>query len=440
MRIRRWLSILLILVWLVILALLYFLSSFFISYEPAVGVWLMIVTVCLTVMPILFRKPASGRLMRSLRYLSLCVFLIAFSYVAFTFLPVSLPWPAGAPALAFQGNSSDVKHTRVVPTFDTPLQAEKNILWYASFQATWDALRRDKLEGAPVRLAASQTIADRLNKAQLTSEVLPPEHYAVAGCASEDFLNRIKQETTTRFPEFTFFLADSDALPADATLLAYAFLRAHVPFRLPYKREKAGMLFEGGNGQSKQVGAFGLRQADRGKYSDLREQVQVLYVDDVGARPEEYLLDISLGSDIQLLLARVPRGDTLQATWDYIQSKIASVTSVYPWDKHFFLLDILLVPEMNWKLNHHFKELEGKEKALLNPVDCGGYISQARQVVSFTLDSSGARLRSETLSFDKHPVRHFVFDKPFLLALQRRDADTPYFVMWVDNPELLSPV
>jgi hypothetical protein len=32
-----------------------------------------------------------------------------------------------------------------------------------------------------------------------------------------------------------------------------------------------------------------------------------------------------------------------------------------------------------------------------------------------------------------------VFDKPFLVVLERADAMSPYFVMWVDNPELLVP-
>jgi hypothetical protein len=30
-----------------------------------------------------------------------------------------------------------------------------------------------------------------------------------------------------------------------------------------------------------------------------------------------------------------------------------------------------------------------------------------------------------------------VFDKPFLIMLQIRDADAPYFALWVANPELL---
>ena len=33
-----------------------------------------------------------------------------------------------------------------------------------------------------------------------------------------------------------------------------------------------------------------------------------------------------------------------------------------------------------------------------------------------------------------------VFDKPFLIMLQRKDAEMPYFALWVDNTELLMPI
>jgi len=32
-----------------------------------------------------------------------------------------------------------------------------------------------------------------------------------------------------------------------------------------------------------------------------------------------------------------------------------------------------------------------------------------------------------------------IFDTPFLVLMQRVDAQTPYFALWVDNPELLVP-
>ncbi len=32
---------------------------------------------------------------------------------------------------------------------------------------------------------------------------------------------------------------------------------------------------------------------------------------------------------------------------------------------------------------------------------------------------------------------NFIFDRPFLIVVKKRGAERPFFVMWVDNAELL---
>lgn len=73
------------------------------------------------------------------------------------------------------------------------------------------------------------------------------------------------------------------------------------------------------------------------------------------------------------------------------------------------------------------------------------YIEEAVQLIRFQLDDSGAILESDAavvmLNGDEPPPepRRFVFDRPFLLYLQQRQAKQPYFVMWVENPDVLVP-
>jgi hypothetical protein len=36
--------------------------------------------------------------------------------------------------------------------------------------------------------------------------------------------------------------------------------------------------------------------------------------------------------------------------------------------------------------------------------------------------------------------RHLRFDRPFLICVKKREANaTPFFLMWVDNAELMQP-
>jgi hypothetical protein len=35
---------------------------------------------------------------------------------------------------------------------------------------------------------------------------------------------------------------------------------------------------------------------------------------------------------------------------------------------------------------------------------------------------------------------YYLFDKPFLVYMKKRGAEHPFFVMWVDNAELLDKI
>ncbi len=68
----------------------------------------------------------------------------------------------------------------------------------------------------------------------------------------------------------------------------------------------------------------------------------------------------------------------------------------------------------------------------------------AAQNTVFEMNEKGVELKSEAhMAFgcaaEEEPVpKHkMIFDKPFLILMQRREARVPYFALWVDNPEVL---
>jgi serine protease inhibitor len=68
-----------------------------------------------------------------------------------------------------------------------------------------------------------------------------------------------------------------------------------------------------------------------------------------------------------------------------------------------------------------------------------------RQLVQFKFNEEGAKLKSEAVAVTKsailvgHESPQLIFDKPFLILMERKGAANPYFALWVDNPELLVP-
>lgn len=97
----------------------------------------------------------------------------------------------------------------------------------------------------------------------------------------------------------------------------------------------------------------------------------------------------------------------------------------------------MLVPNLNWSLSHHFSQLEGADKRLLNEGFESFFIGAAMQTVEFRLERSGVELESEAGVAIRGLTPDFYFDHPFLIVVKKRGAERPFFVMWVDNAELL---
>ena len=136
------------------------------------------------------------------------------------------------------------------------------------------------------------------------------------------------------------------------------------------------------------------------------------------------------------------RGDTLATTLSELQRKIArfhsevvskNATSEEALDEG----EGLRVPTMHWRIEHHFKDLEGKKLDLGGPADVP--VQTACQSIDFRLDSEGAGIASSARIAAKVAtrLRDFTFNRPFLIYLKKRESERPFFVMWVDNAELL---
>jgi hypothetical protein len=358
-------------------------------------------------------------------------------------------------SMSFSGSSSRLKETTVVATLDCPLPAGKNVIWCSSFQLAWNTLR-DNIVGGPVLLTGAGDLADRLNSAKGSQDDLDASSYFItAALADDNVQKRIATEMARRFssasaPTFSDLGSDD--------LVMYAYLEAEAEFRYPFENDRNGMEFRGSNGRKKTVASFGVWD-DSPRYDKLREQVQVLYhsfSSDPNASssdpnrvlpmflPEidEFAVDLCRHTQpYQIVLARIDPAPTLAQTLAELNEKIArfAMSEAYDELKRLDEADRLFVPEMFWEVEHRFADLEGKKLANLGAG--GAPIKLAEQLIRFRLDRCGAVLKSRvslvmTLGISR--ARTFSFDQPFLVYMKKRDANQPFFVMWVDNAELLT--
>jgi hypothetical protein len=185
-----------------------------------------------------------------------------------------------------------------------------------------------------------------------------------------------------------------------------------------------------------------VRKKDDYAYYGLREQVEVMHCSDEwpseGSVPREFAVDpCKDSSPNQVVLARIDRKATLAGTLAEVEQK----ASAYPsdeWSRELGPNEVLLVPNVRFRIYHRFAELEGQDKLFLNAGFESYWIARAAQMMDFRLDRSGAELRSEAKICCLPEPRYFILDRPFLIVMKKRGAGTPFLVIWVDNAELLS--
>ena len=359
----------------------------------------------------------------------LILFCIA-GYILYLRRDKSLPAPTLNPT--FVGDSAELKTTKIFATLDAPIEKGKNTIWCASFLCAWKSLETD-LAKEPVSLEGSPELAELLNKAADPRPNIPQDIlYTAVGWNDKGIIQKIHDDLKKNFPdaappEFPEILPDS--------FVAYAYLEASLKFTIPYFQNRKPMIFTDSTGRQTEVNSFGIRKEDDYAYDKLRNQPRILYMSrDEQYDLEECIIDLDHASEpIQIILALIEPRANLAETIESLNTKVAGEkeqNTISP-------VDVMLVPDIYFRISHHYSEIEWKkfENAALE----NQQLDAAMQDISFRLDRSGAELKSEAKEYCKPAETYFIFNRPFLICMKTRGTKEPFFVMWVDNAELLNP-
>jgi hypothetical protein len=167
---------------------------------------------------------------------------------------------------------------------------------------------------------------------------------------------------------------------------------------------------------------------------EVREQVRVLDY----RNTNDFVIELKTKSvSDKLILAKVAPKETLAETVNGVCRRIES-KGQEPAE-----FNRLVIPKTDFALTRTYEEFLGKTLILKRSAEWNLPVVIAEQLVRFRLDERGAMLQSEAAvavnsAMSAEPI-DLVFDKPFLILLQRVDAGAPYFALWIDNAELLAP-
>jgi len=353
-------------------------------------------------------------------------------------------------------DSADLKQTSVVATLDSPLPKYQNIIWCSTFQMTWDILK-NHIIGEPVEVPGAEELADLLNSAEFSDKDIENESYfAAAGLLGEGIIEEIQDEMAQLFPsEPAPVFNDMNGLLPEM-IIAYSFLNTDIEFEHPFYVNNRRFDFQSSDGMVTEVASFCSRS-----FSDssdmVREQVDILYYKpgDQGIETE-FAVDLcKYTNPYQVVLACVPQHKTLGKTVAYVEQKFSEFMQDPSYEELRKLQPItlhsryqrraetLVVPDVLYKLTHHFAELEGRAIGNQPWLEQVYLMGKAMQVTDFTLGMTGIILNSDRYIFvpisgGLQQPRHFHFNRPFLIYIKKRELSaSPFFVMWVNNAELM---
>ncbi len=348
------------------------------------------------------------------------------------------------PQISFDGDSSRLKYTTIVPTLDTPVTESRNVVWFGGFQAAWEELR-SQLGPEPPRFAKPNALLERLNSATMSPDGLH-NTFAAAGSIRSGVVEQIRKEMSAHFPNLV--VPELPDGPATA-LVAFAALNAGIEFTHRFVNYPGGLEFTEGEGGKTTVRAFGISPEQRYTgWDTFREQVKVLYYQAPEASDcrGEFVLDLDRDSHAtQVIVARLPWQGTLQKTIDLAKARVSYFQSAKkkkdtPDPVRLTEVDELAVPVMHWRIEHHFRDLEGTDRPFVREGGKGEFLATAMEVLHLAMDRGQLAVPySGTVAIDRAKLvgRKFHCSGPFLLYLKQRYASTPYFALWVDNDELL---
>ena len=333
----------------------------------------------------------------------------------------------------FPGTDADaLTHTLVTAHLGAEISKGRNLLWCGTFQLAWNEACR--LTGGDLQFQKEHSMIAALNKHSFTKESLDePSYVAMAGFVKEDIHEKIRKAVEVKFRGVfkPRFIPDKGLTPRPQDFVAYACLYKKLSFAIPFERPEEELRFRG-----VLVPAFGL-----GPYKPSLKKVyaQVSILD--YQSEADFIIELKTQSDSdRLILAKVQPESNLADTLTSVGKRVvtgqveSAVTN-----------DILLVPRIKLDLTRRYSELEGLR---LVPQASGVakdlVLMSAVQNTKFEMNERGAELESEAhMAFacdkqrDPIPKHRMIFDKPFLILMQRRDGKTPYFAFWVENPEAL---
>lgn len=332
---------------------------------------------------------------------------------------------------------------RELPTIRLPIDTEKmptstyvwslykgNYIRGGAMNLAWNELV-DNIVGEPIRLQTTpegERIMHIFNAGYFTKKDLDEESYYVKSGFWAETVETINKESKEKFPEKSFSdIPTSQFWEND--IISYAYFFKNLKYK--EKFEESSFIF---NSTDK------IKSITPTKYSIVKN---IKYRND-----DMFIVQIELeNKDDELYLAKgfdmsAPDKVVTALQTQLESTKRESLKSNRAYDDYFN------APMISLSMEREYRELLGAE--ILNTINkTNDYvIKMMKEKIHFDMDEVGVKVENEaiiwalaaSIGIDEKTVRNFILDKPYWIIMKKVDSNNPYFILGVNNTEIMKKV
>jgi len=322
-----------------------------------------------------------------------------------------------------EGQFIDFQNTIIIPHKNLEIQNNKNIIYCSSFEISWNKIR-DEILKSPVLLDKHVAWVDYLNKLPKNNSISSDYISAIVGFVKDDILSKIQSELKEKFN----FHYNPDYELNETDILSVAYLKKEIKFYKALNEDFGDekLLFNG----TTDVDFFGVSHGteDPTYKSKLRVHDYI--------NKDDFIFEIETKSNKdEVYFAKISPELTLEETYQKVIERINKNNLEFLGHD-----EEVRIPYIKFFIKKEFNEVEGAK--ILNEDFNNYFIGRAIQIINFDLNESGITVESiaetySSLCYIREPKK-LIFDKPFLIIIKEKEKEEPYFLMWINNTELMS--
>lgn len=312
-----------------------------------------------------------------------------------------------------------------------------NYVYGAAMNLAWNDLK-DNIIHEPIKLNTTDLAAlkttDLFNSEFFTKDDLDEASYYIKSGYGQGTVDQINRESRAKFPDKSF--ADLDIQLAPKDIIAYAYFLKKVEYLQPFSEDE--LIFQPQDHDCRLSECPRVKSFESNT-DEQRGNVQILkYWDD-----DKFILSLKLKDNDWLIVAKgfpTTNPDAVTTELADLSKRNGSVNLIQPMGSE----DVFRMPKLHLDAHRGYSEMAGK--ALANEQFKDYSISQMFENIKFDIDQKGARVENEAaigmgitsvaISHQPKP-KYLILDKPFWVIMERKNSQHPYFMLGVNNAELM---